>query len=106
MARGRNDPQSYNGKHDRFPGDRSGRDLPSRAEADVFTPCGSQYMPASPGRNSTTCKQPDKDEVICSLLESYLTERRATNGVIAVNTYGSQCHDINSKAREHREKPG
>lgn len=60
--------------------------------------------PQPPG--GTNCKQPDKDEVVYSLPKGYLTERRTTNGVIAVNTDGSQCHDVNSKAREHGKEPG
>lgn len=71
----------------------------------MFAPYSSQQMPATSSRGGTNCKQPDEDEVIYSLPDGYLTERRATNGVIAVNTDGSQCHDVNSEAREHGKEP-
>ncbi|KAJ7352987.1 hypothetical protein OS493_032926 [Desmophyllum pertusum] len=98
-------PQSYDGDHEGFPGERSGRDLPPGAVADVLAPYGSKNMPGSPSCGGTTCQQPDKDEAIRGFSASYFPDWRATNRVIAVNTDRGQCHDINSKAREHGEEP-
>lgn len=101
----RQDPQRNDGNHHCLANDCMRGDVSSGAVAGVFAPYDSKDMSCSPGCSGTTCKQPNEDKEICGLLASYFTQRRAADGVIAVYTYDSQCHDVHSKTSEHREKP-